>query len=443
MDALTTLARVPRRPTRADVTLTAVLFAWALLEAATAAGPGAWWQRALFAAGVTLPLLVRRRAPTAVVVALVAVLMVRVFAVPGVEESTFPFPSMLVAVFSAALHARRPVVAVAGGVVTLAAMLSLYPLGYYETDTPGQLFILAFFIAGAWTGGWLVRLRAAQAATAHREARARAEDADTARREAKAQAEDADTARREARARAEDAETARREAEARAAEAEAARREARIRAAEAVAAERERIARELHDVVAHSLSIVAVQAGAAEELMAIDPDLARRHVAAARRTAREALTEMRHVLDVQRVDAVDAASALAPQPTLERVADLVDEVRAAGLPVTLAVGGARGDVAPGLDLAGFRIVQEALTNVRRHAGPAATTVHIGYTARWIDVAVRNAAPAPGHHHHQGPPGSGRGLIGMQERARLYGGTVTAGPDGEGFAVEARLPRGSA
>ncbi|WP_344498736.1 sensor histidine kinase [Dactylosporangium maewongense] len=441
MDALTTLARVPRRPTRADVTLTAVLFAWALLEAATAAGPGAWWQRALFAAGVTLPLLVRRRAPTAAVVALVAVLMVRVFAVPGVEESTFPFPSMLVAVFSAALHARRPAVAVAGGVVTLAAMLSLYPLGYYETDTPGQLFILAFFIAGAWTGGWLVRLRAAQAATAHREARARAEDADTARREAKARAEDADTARREARARAEDAETARREAEARAAEAEAARSEVRSRAAEAVAAERERIARELHDVVAHSLSIVAVQAGAAEELMAIDPDLARRHVAAARRTAREALTEMRHVLDVQRDDAADAASALAPQPTLERVADLVDEVRAAGLPVTLAVGGERGDVAPGLDLAGFRIVQEALTNVRRHAGPAATTVHIGYTARWIDVAVRNAAPAP--DHAQGPPGSGRGLIGMRERARLYGGTVTAGPDGEGFAVEARLPRGSA
>ncbi|MFF5228845.1 sensor histidine kinase [Dactylosporangium sp. NPDC000521] len=427
MDALTTLARVPRRPTRADVTLTAVLLAWALLEAATAAGPGSWWQRALFAAGVTLPLLVRRRAPTAVVVALVAVLMVRVFAVPGAEESTFPFPSMLVAVFSAALHARRPVVAVAGGVVTLAAMLSLDPLGYYTTDTPGQLFILGFFIAGAWTGGWLVRLRAAQAATARREARARAEDAETARREAKA--------------RAEDAETARREAEARAADAAAARREAGSRAAEAVAAERERIARELHDVVAHSLSIVAVQAGAAEELMAIDPDLARRHVAAARRTAREALTEMRHVLDVQRDDAAGAASVLAPQPTLERVADLVDEVRAAGLPVTLTVGGERGDVAPGLDLAGYRIVQEALTNVRRHAGPAATTVHIGYTARWIDVAVRNAAPAPGHR--QGPPGSGRGLIGMRERARLYGGTVIAGPDGEGFAVEARLPRGSA
>src|SRR5688572_11298154 len=103
VDALTRLARVPRRPTRADVTLTAVLLAWALLEAATAAGPGAWWQRVLFAAGVTLPLLVRRRAPTAVVAALIGVLMLRVFVVPGAEESTFPFPSMLVAVFSAAL----------------------------------------------------------------------------------------------------------------------------------------------------------------------------------------------------------------------------------------------------------------------------------------------------------------------------------------------------
>jgi signal transduction histidine kinase len=389
VDALTTLARVPRRPTRADVTLTAVLLAWALLEAATAAGPGAGWQRGLFAAGVTLPLLLRRRAPTAVVAALIGVLLLRVFALPGAEESTFPFPSMLVAVFSAALHARRPAVAALDGVATLAAMLSLYPLGYYTTDNPGQLFILAFFIAGAWTGGWLVRVRAAQADTA--------------------------------------------------------RREAARRAADAVAAERERIARELHDVVAHSLSIVAVQAGAAEELIAIDPDLARRHVAAARRTAREALSEMRHVLDVQRdahtADTTAVGAALAPQPTLERVADLVEEVRDAGLPVTLTVGGERGEVAPGVDLAGYRIVQEALTNVRRHAGPAPTTVDVGYTDRWIDLAVRNAAAAPGHR--PGPPGSGRGLIGMRERARLYGGTVTAGPAGAGFAVEARLPRGSA
>ena len=117
--------------------------------------------------------------------------------------------------------------------------------------------------------------------------------------------------------------------------------------------------------------------------------------------------------------------------------ELVDDVRAAGLPVTLAVGGVRGDVAAGVDLAGFRIVQEALTNVRRHAGAAETTVRIGNADRWIDVEVRNAAgPLSGAE----TSGSGRGLVGMRERIRLYGGTVSAAPEAGGFAVRARLPR---
>ncbi|MEU4428532.1 histidine kinase, partial [Actinoplanes sp. NPDC024001] len=215
--------------------------------------------------------------------------------------------------------------------------------------------------------------------------------------------------------------------------AHAARAEAETRAALAVTAERERIARELHDVVAHSLSIVAVQAGAAEELIALDPDSARRHIAAARSTAREALTEMRHVLDVLRDD--DTRAELVPQPTLERVGDLVDEARAAGLPVELSVAGERGNVPAGVDLAGFRIVQEALTNVRRHACGAATTVRIGYQEREITIDVRNTGGAPAS-----PPGAGRGLIGMRERARLYGGSVTAEPAPDGFTVAASLPR---
>jgi signal transduction histidine kinase len=300
--------------------------------------------------------------------------------VPGQEESTFPFPSLLVATFSVALHARYRIVAAACGLAVVAAMLSLFPLGYYTGPvTVGQFFVLAFFVSGAWTAGWLVRLRAAQAHAAHDQS-------------------------------------------------------ARL-AAEAVTAERERIARELHDVVAHSLSIVAVQTGAAEELIAINPELARQHVAAARRTAREALTEMRHVLDVQRDP--DISAELSPQPTLERVKELVDEVRAAGLPVTLTVEGVRGEVPAGIDLAGFRIVQEALTNVLRHAGAADTEVRVGYAERWIDVEVRNAAgPLSGAE----TSGSGRGLVGMRERIRLYGGTVSAAPEAGGFAVRARLPR---
>jgi signal transduction histidine kinase len=374
------IARVPRRPTRVDVVLTSALLTWAVVEAFTAPGPGVLWQRLLFAAGVTLPLLVRRRAPAAVLAVLIGVLAVRVFALPGVEQTTFPFPSMLVAVFSVALYARHLATAVAGGLATLGAMLSLFPLGYYAGPiTVGQVIILGFFIAGAWSAGWIVRVRAAQAA--------------------------------------------------------AARRDSAQVAADAVTAERERIARELHDVVAHSLSIVAVQTGAAEELIAINPELARQHVAAARRTAREALTEMRHVLDVQREP--DRSPNLAPQPTLERVKELADDVRSADLPVTLTVTGVRGDVPAGIDLAGYRVVQEALTNVRRHAGAAETEVRIGYADRWIDIEVRNAA---GPLSAAETSGSGRGLVGMRERIRLYGGTVSAAPDGDGFAVRARLPR---
>ncbi len=382
MDALTTLSRVPRRPPRADVALVAVLLAWAVIEASLAAGPGALSQRLAFAIGVTVPLIWRRQAPAAVLALLVTVLLVRVLALSGLEESTFPVPSLLVATFAVALHARRPATAAAGGVATLAAMLALYPLGYYGAPEVGQVLILGFFVVGAWVAGWLVRVRVAQLHSA--------------------------------------------------------RDEASAQAAAAVTAERERIARELHDVVAHSLSIVAVQAGAAEELIDLDPHSARRHISAARSTAREALTEMRHVLDVLRDD---HEPELTPQPTLERVGDLVDDVRAAGLPVTLTVDGERGEVPPGVDLAGFRIVQEALTNVRRHAAGAATEVRVVYRDNWIELSVRNEAgttpPSPT------PGGGGRGLIGMRERARLYGGTVTAERSGDGFAVHARLPRTAA
>ncbi|GID30579.1 sensor histidine kinase [Paractinoplanes brasiliensis] len=375
-DALNTITRVPRRPPPVDVALTVGLMAWAVAEALVAAGPGGLPGRLAFAIAVTLPLLVRRKAPLIVLAALVVTLLVRVWAVPGAEESTFPFPSLLVAVVSVALYERQVVAAVLGGLTALGAMLSLYPLGYYA-DTPslGQVVILTFFISGAWAAGYLVRVRAAQAAAAQRAT------------------------------------------------------------VEAVATERERIARELHDVVAHSLSIIAVQTGAAEELIALDPALAREHVAAARRTAREALTEMRHVLDVQREPSQHAD--LAPQPTLERVRDVVDEVRAAGLPVTLRVDGARGSVPAGLDLAGYRIVQEALTNVLRHAGAAETCVHVLYEPRGIELEIVNEA---GPLTSRDTSGSGRGLVGMRERVRLYGGTVTAAPDRGGFRVHARLPR---
>ncbi|MEU4688717.1 histidine kinase [Actinoplanes sp. NPDC023714] len=423
MDALITLSRVPRRPPRADVMLAGLLGAWALIEAVLAPGVelgpdqigiGQLWQRVVFAVAVTAPLVLRRRVPFAVLGVIIAVLIARVLTVAGPEDSTFPFPSLLVATFSVALHGRRTGWAVLGGVATVAAMLALFPLGYYSDEPDvGQVFILAFFVTGAWVAGRLIRIRVGQAEAAQ----AAAEQAAIAKTAADERA---------AQAAAESA-----AAEERAAQAAAERAAAEERAA---AAERRRIARELHDVVAHSLSIVAVQAGAAEELIALDPESARRHIAAARSTAREALTEMRHVLDVLRDD--DTRADLLPQPTLERVADLVDEARAAGLPVTLTISGQRGTVPPGVDLAGFRIVQEALTNVRRHAAGARTEVGLSYEAAAIELKISDAGGMP----PATAPGPGRGLVGMRERARLYGGTLAAGPDGEGFTVTAHLPR---
>ncbi|SHN46481.1 sensor histidine kinase [Cryptosporangium aurantiacum] len=367
-----------------DLAPAGLLLVWAVIEALAAAGPGSTGQRLLFAVAVTVPLVARRRAPLAVVAVLVLVLWVRVQYLPGLEESTFPFPSLLVATYSAAVYARVWWGALLAGCTTVAVMIAALPLGYYEGPiTVGQFFILGFFVAGAGVGGWLVRLRMTQATAARSESAQRAE--------------------------------------------------------EAVAVERARIAREIHDVVAHSLSIVAVQAGAAESLIEADPDVARAHIAAARQTAREALAEMRHVLDVTRQDASEPdAAELAPQPTLERVPELVAELRAAGLPVSLTVDGARGDVPAGVDLAAYRIIQEALTNVRRHAGTASTEVRIGYDREEITIDVANtySSDAAG----SGRDGTGRGLVGMRERARLYGGSLQAGVDGSRFAVRARLPR---
>jgi signal transduction histidine kinase len=194
---------------------------------------------------------------------------------------------------------------------------------------------------------------------------------------------------------------------------------------------RERIARELHDIVAHSISVVSVQAAAADAYLERDAAQAREHLDAVRRTARDALGEMRRLCGVLRENSAE----LAPQPTLGRVCELVDEARAAGVELELVTEGERTEVPPGLGLAAFRILQEALTNVRKHAGAVRAAVRIAYRGDGIDLEIRNA-PGPG----LGERGSGHGIAGMRERARVYGGQVHAGiePDGS-FAVRARLP----
>ena len=209
----------------------------------------------------------------------------------------------------------------------------------------------------------------------------------------------------------------------------------------AVAGERTRIARELHDVVAHSVSVMVVQAGAAGEVLGADPEKAREPLRSIQDTGRQALIELRGLLGVLRTD--DGEAALAPQPGLDQVRALAAHVREAGVAVEVCVDGTRDAIPAGVDLAAFRIVQEALTNVLKHASASHAVVRVGYRPDAIELEVLDDGHGPLGAGHGGT-GIGQGLIGMRERASLYGGVVEARPRTEGgFAVRARLPVRSA
>ncbi|WP_433499069.1 sensor histidine kinase [Sphaerimonospora sp. CA-214678] len=205
-------------------------------------------------------------------------------------------------------------------------------------------------------------------------------------------------------------------------------------AAQAVIEERTRIARELHDIVAHAMSVMVVQAGAAEQMVTDDPDRVRGALATIRRTGSGALAEMRRVVTMLRD--TDEVGMLSPQPGLSGLRTLVDDARESGLPVEFVVAGEPRALPAGLDLAAFRIVQEALTNARRHAKAATeVTVAVTFSTDKLRIDVRDDGRG-----RPGTAGTGHGLIGMRERATLYGGTLQAAPlPDRGFAVAAVLP----
>ena len=219
----------------------------------------------------------------------------------------------------------------------------------------------------------------------------------------------------------------------------------------AVALERARIASEMHDVVTHNVSVMVVQAGAARRVLDSSPDDAREALLAVEASGRTAMTELRHLLgllappeDGEPGAAGAEDAALSPQPDLGQIVALVDRVRTAGLPVELSVDGER-DLPPGLDLAAYRVVQEALTNVLKHAGQARTTVRVEYRPRELVITVSDDGPPPGSpvpDLARGEPAGqgGRGLIGLRERIAVYHGELDAGPrPGGGWRLAATIP----
>jgi signal transduction histidine kinase len=209
----------------------------------------------------------------------------------------------------------------------------------------------------------------------------------------------------------------------------------------AVAEERARIASEMHDVVTHNVSVMVVQAGAARRVLDSSPGDAREALLAVEASGRTVMTELRHLLGLLTMGAAGESAddaTLTPQPGAARIPALVARVRGAGMPVELSVeapGGTPPALSPGVDLAAFRVVQEALTNVMKHAGPVRTTVRLEYRPRDVLITVCNDGPLTG-----APGSSGRGLIGLRERIAVYGGELDAGPrPGGGWRLAARIP----
>jgi signal transduction histidine kinase len=206
-----------------------------------------------------------------------------------------------------------------------------------------------------------------------------------------------------------------------------------LQARAAVVVERGRIARELHDVVAHNVSMMVVQAGAAASVLRGEQPSVQNALDVIAATGRETVDDMRTLLGVLR--SADDPASLKPQPGLGDLEQLAHGVREAGLPVTVCIEGVRRPLPPALELSAFRIVQEALTNALKHAGPAHALVTVRYTGGGVELEIADSGCGP-----SASPGNGHGLVGMRERVTMFGGELQTGPSGlGGFEIRARLP----
>jgi signal transduction histidine kinase len=359
----------------AALALTALVQVW---QEADGHWEGGRAVQSVLIAAFTLPLLVRRRFAAAVFVTVLASAWVQ-FELGG--ELGQPFFAAVIALYSVGAHASAPSTFL--GPAAIALQVALVDVPRLRDGDPVDEVVPAWFIlVGIWAFGRWMRHRAR-------------ESVELTERTERAEAE----------------------------------------AARAVAEERARIARELHDLVAHSMGVIVIQAQGASRALDTAPQQARAALASIEAAGRTGMAEMRRLLGLLTTES-DAGTT--PQPTLKEIPDLVARVRDAGLQVDLTVEGAVRDLQPGIELTGYRVVQEAMTNVLKHAGRSAVEVRLSYQADCLEVEVRD-------HGSQGTVAApvekgGHGLVGMRERVGLYGGTLRAGvrPDG-GYGVHARLP----
>ncbi len=323
-----------------------------------------------------LPLLLRRRFALPVLVVVLAASISTQYIVGALP----PF-ALALAVYTVASHTERRTAAWAG-LATLAALLALL---IPQADLKGRESIvhLIVFIAAAWILGDNVRTKRAY----YRELEERAERLE---------------------------------------------REREVNVRRAAAEEQARIARELHDVIAHSVSVMVVQAAAASDVFEKQPDRAREALRSIEESGRSALTELRRLLGVVRSREQGSRE---PQPGLNALAELVEQVRATGLEVELNLEGELGGLPTGVDLSAYRIVQEALTNTLKHAQASRAHVRISRRPDELELEITDDGAGPGEEE-----ADGHGLIGMRERAALLGGVLVVGPvESGGYAVKARFP----
>jgi signal transduction histidine kinase len=375
-------------PVARDRIAAGVLFAVAQIEVlAVGSGEAAIGWLMLAAAGYSLPLAWRRAFPLTAVLVVVASVVSEAAVLTDTTQYFIPFVGVMLFSYSGGAYADgwRTYAALAAMFAGILVVTLLSP-----ARVVGDYIFPTAFGAIAWLAGRGLRVRTQLTEELH----------EAAQREEDAHAQEA------------------------------------LRAA---AEERRRIAREMHDVVAHSVSVMVVQAGGARRILARDPARAILAAEQIERTGREALAEMRRLLGVLHQED-EEHDTRAPQPSMTGLHALVDRAREAGLPVDLHVEGDPRSLPAGLDLAAFRVVQEGLTNALKHSGGSGTEVRVRWGERALELEIADRGPGAARQRLEADGDGGHGLVGMRERVRLYGGELDAGRRrGGGFRVRAKLP----